>query len=316
MNTFLRILRYGVQGFRRNLWLSVVAIITMSMTLLTITTFTVGDIVATRKYQEFSQNKIDYTVFVKDSVSTTDFDSLYGRISTRPEVQSAKIETKQDARTKFETLFGDNPVFQGLITDDNNPLPRAVTATFKDPGQIASFNTFIKGDALKDVVEGTSYQNNATSIENYLHVTNLLRIFGLFFTIFFILIAVLVILNTIRLAIFSRRTEIEVMRLVGATQSYIRGPFIVEGVLFGVISALISSLITGLIFSQLDKLATQSASSSLSNEITTLFTAAVQVGGSSGVSGLLAYLFIIQLLSGLLLGSLCSVLAIRRYLKE
>ena len=316
MNTLLRILAYGAQGFRRNLWLSVVAIITMTMTLLTITTFTVGDIVATKKYQEFSQDKIDYTVFVKDSASQADIDMFFNQVKAQPEVQSAVVESKDDARAKFDQIFSDKPILRGIITSDNNPLPRAVTAHFKDPNSIPVFNEFVKQDRFQGVVDDTSYQNNANSIENYLHLTNVLRLFGLFFTVFFILIAVLVILNTIRLAIFSRRTEIEVMRLVGATQGYIRGPFLIEGLLFGIISALIASLLTGTILSQLDKLIAQSSATGLTNDITQLFVSGLQVGNASSLSGLLVYLFIIQLVAGLVLGSVCSVLAIRRYLKE
>ena len=106
------------------------------------------------------------------------------------------------------------------------------------------------------------------------------------------------------------------MRLVGATQGYIRGPFLIEGLLFGIISALIASLLTGTILSQLDKLIAQSSATGLTNDITQLFVSGLQVGNASSLSGLLVYLFIIQLVAGLVLGSVCSVLAIRRYLKE
>ncbi len=316
MNSFLRVLGYGVQGFRRNLWLSVIAIITLTMTLLTITAFTVGDIVATKKYQEFSQDKIDYVVYIQDSASDQDFNALYDQIKARPEVQTVTVVSKSDARIKFEQDHKDQPVLQGLITDDNNPLPRSIVAHFVDPNSISVFNTFISADRYKGVVDSTSYKDNATSIDNYLHFTKILRIFGLFFTCFFVLIAVLVVLNTIRLAIFARRTEIEVMRLVGATQRYIRGPFIVEGILFAVISTLISTILTGIMLQQIDNLVQQTTVTGLGNQIAQLFSSTVRMNGVSEVTSLLLYLFAIQLISGLVLATMCSMLAVRRYLKE
>jgi len=317
MNSYLRVLGYGIQGFRRNLWLSVIAIITMTLTLLTITAFTVGDIVANKKYQEYSQEKIDYTIFTTDTASDQDVESLFEQVKVRPEVLSAAFTTKEDARKQFEETNRNVPALQGIITDDNNPLPRSITAYFRDPNSIASFNQFITADKFKDIVENTSYKNNADSIENYLHFTKVLRIFGLFFTAFFILIAVLVILNTIRLAIFSRRTEIEVMRLVGATQRYIRGPFIVEGMLFAIISALLTCLLTWLILVQIDALVVQqTVRTGLSDQIAQLFTSTLESGGGSSLNSLLFYLFVIQHLSGAVLGTVCSLLAVRRYLKE
>jgi cell division transport system permease protein len=314
--TFGRILGYGVQGFRRNIWLSLIAIITMTMTLLTMTSFALGDIVASKKYKEFSEQNIDYAIFLRDEASDADISLLRDQINSRPGVITVSFASKDDARTQFEQFFNDDPELRGVITEDNNPLPRELTVKFNDPNLIDSFNTFVRQDRFKDIVDKTGYQKNKVVIDNYVRTTNFLKIFGLSFTVFFFLIAILVILNTIRLTIYSRRSEIEVMRLVGATQGYIRGPFLVEGVLFGVISALAAALISWGVLKQIETLINQSNAAGTSNAITELFGSTLKVGNVSAVSSILAYLFMLQLAAGIALGIICSVLAIRRYLKE
>jgi cell division transport system permease protein len=316
LNTAFRIIRYGTQGFRRNIWLSVIAVITMTITLLMITVFMVGDIVANKKNEEFAKKNIDYVIFVKDSASQTDVDLFRTQLNSQPQVLSLSYVSKDDARKQFDDLFGNDPDLRGIITDDNNPLPREINVRFSQASSIDSFDQFVRLDKFKAIVDKTSYQNNKQVINNYINVTNFLKILGLAFTGFFLIIAMLVILNTIRLTIYSRREEIEVMRYVGATQSYIRGPFIVEGVLFGVISALITSLIAWTVLSQLQKLITQTFNSGSTNALSDVFASTLGVGQSSVVSSLIGYLLFIQLLVGVLLGVICSYLAVRRYLKE
>lgn len=316
MNSILRIVRYGIQGFRRNFWLSLIAIITMTITLLTITIFAVGDVVANKKNEEFTKKNIDYVIFVKDSASDTDLTLFRTQLSGRPEVLKLDYLSKDDARKQFDELFGADPDLKGIISADSNPLPREVTVKFNDANDIDSFDSFARQDKFKEIVEKTSYQNNKQVIANYVRVTTFLKVLGIAFTAFFLIIAMLVILNTIRLTIYSRREEIEVMRYVGATQGYIRGPFIVEGVLFGVLSALITGIISWVVLSQLQSLITQTFKTGSTNVITDLFASTLGVGQSSAVSGLLASLFTLQLLVGILLGIICSVLAVRRYLKE
>src|SRR5207237_453876 len=148
-------------------------------------------------------------------------------------------------------------------------------------------------------------------------LSSFLRLFGFSFTIFFVIIAILVIFNTIRLAIFARREEIEVMRLVGATRGFIRGPFLLEGVLFGLIGGLLSGVVIWAILQQLRQLLEASFSSSSSNFIADLFGGTL--GGITSVSGfnsLLAQVLVCQIGVGIVLGVICSSTAVRRYLKE
>jgi cell division transport system permease protein len=317
IQTLLRIIGYGVQGFRRNIWLSIIAIVTMTMTLLTITSLTVGDQVIATQVREFSEKNIDYAIFLKDTASDVDIAQLQSDIRAQSEVLSINFIDKDEARRQFEALFGDDPNLKGVITDENNPLPREITVTFTSPKAIEGFNSFVKNEKYQEVIEElTSYDRNKDSIDTFIASANFIKIVGLSVTVFFIFIAILVLFNTIRLTIFSRRTEVEVMRFVGATQGYIRGPFMVEGVLFGLISAVCAALFSWLILNQMELLVAQNLAAGRVSDMTRYLSEILLVDGASNVSAVVGRLFGLQLVAGLLFGVLCSALAVRRYLKE
>jgi cell division transport system permease protein len=316
MISIWRILRYGVQGFRRNIWLSAIAIITMVLTIVTITIFALGNIVATKKYQEFN-TKIDYNIFINDSASEADVKVLRQGVTDRPEVATSTYFDKESVRKRFDQIFSSEDALKGLFTPDNNPLPREIDVKFKSPSQIDTFDQFVRQKRFEQVIEDTSYRNNKDLITNYIKLTNFLRVFGISFTLFFVFIAILVILNTIRLAIYSRREEVEVMRLVGATRSYIRGPFLIEGILFGAIGSLVAAVLTWVFLRQLQVVLASSLSDNTTNFISDLFSGSFEnITTISGFNNLFVQLFVLQLAVGLMLGVMCSYLAVRRYLKE
>lgn len=314
MNTFWRILLYGTKNFRRNIWLSVIAIITMTMTLLTISVFALGSTIAQQEYQDLNA-KIDYLIFLKDSAGDADINNMLEQIEARPEVSSTEFISKEEALKHFEENTKDMPDLKGIVTDQNNPLYREIVVKFHDPKSITEFNKFAIDERFSSIIVTVSYRQNAADIDNYLETTKFLGIIGIAFAAFFIVIAVMVVLNTIKLTIYSKRDEIEVMRLVGASPGFIQGPFWVEGILYGVLSALASALIMWGIMDQLQRLVNQSLADGRSNFFTDTFGTLLS-NDQSQLLYLVNYLFMIQIIVGVLLGVFCSILAVRRYLKE
>lgn len=312
---FLRILTYGIRGFRRNIWLAVIAIITMTMTLMTFTVFALGNLIAKQQYAEFNQ-KIDYLVFIKDEASDADVSLFVNQVEARAEVKEVTFVSKEEARARFDEDFADVPELKGIITDERNPLLREVQVRFQDVTQIGNFDEFVTQDRFKQLIFATSFQENRQNIDNYLRATNFLKLLGIAFTAIYTLIAFIVILNTIRLTIHSRRDEVEIMRLVGASPAYIRGPFVVEGILYGVAGSLVAALLTWLILNQVQSLVAQSFSLGANNVLTEIFGENLGLRRSESVLDLLSYLFVLQLGIGAALGTVCSAIAIRRYLKE
>jgi cell division transport system permease protein len=318
MMALLRIFSYGIQGFRRNIWLSVIAIITMTMTISTITIFALVNVAANARYQELN-GRINYVVFLKDEASEAGISQLRSQIENQPQVQAVTYTTKEEAKAEFERDFESVDLLKGAVTSENNPLPRQLKVTFTDPTYIDAFHTFTTQERYSAIVERSSYsqQDNKERITRFIRFTNFMKVFGLSFTLVFIVIALLVIFNTIRLAIFSRREEIEIMRLVGATRGFIRGPFILEGVLFGFMGALISAVIIWTLLMQLKEFLVASFSLQESNFVTDLFGTALNgVASNEGVNALFLQASLAQICIGVLLGTLCSYWAVRRYLKE
>jgi cell division transport system permease protein len=312
--TLLRILLYGIFGFRRHIWLSVIAVITMTMTLMTVTVFAMTDVIAAQQQREL-ENKIDYVIFVKDEASDTDVNLLITQIEAQPQVKDVSLLSKEDARKQFELTLGTLPELQGLITEERNPLPRQVSVGFNNVAEITTFDQFVTQDRFKEIIFLTSYKENQDIIKNYLSTANLLKLIGLAFTAFFLLIAFMVIFNVIRLAIHSRRQEIEIMRLVGASPGFIKGPFFVEAVLYALLSTVAASGLTWVILTQLQRLVQDSYGSG-GNTLTALFGPIFTSNGEASLTNVLTYLFVLQLLVALILGIICSGVAVRRYLKE
>ncbi len=309
-----RIIIFGIRAFRRNFLLSIVAIITLTATLLTLSLFVLADGMARQQYSE-SDKKINYIIFLEDSATDQDLEVLTNEIKARPEVKEVMLHDKAEVRERFEKLFSDLPKLSGIITDSSNPLPREIEVTFTTPQSISSFDELAKKEQYKKAIERTSYQDNKSQIDYYLQRTKFVRTLGASFAVFYLLVAVIVVFNTLRLTIHSRRDEVEIMRLVGASPGFIRGPFLIEGMLYGVLSSLLAALVSWPILGQLQALAQQSIAGD-QNTFIALFGASFAAGNAESTVGLLTYLFVLQITAGLILGVFCSFAAVRRYLKE
>jgi cell division transport system permease protein len=316
MNSFWRVIWFGVQGFRRNIWLSLVAVFTMSLMLTAITVFLLANLAARQAYKDFN-NKIDYIIFLKDTASDADIEVLQQQVKLRPEVNTFHYSDKAEVMKNFETIFKNDESLRGVITPENNPLPREISITFSEVSKIKAFNEFVLDPRFSQVIEKTSYRDNEKLIENYLSFTRYVQLFGMTLTIFFVMVAVIVILNTIRLAIYARREEIEIMRLVGATWQYIRGPFLIEGVLYGLLGALFSAVAIWTLLYQLLQLAGSEGSLvGVSSFNMVSYYARSLLGSKEALDTLFNQLVLFQILLGVGLGVVCSAYGVRRYLKE
>jgi cell division transport system permease protein len=312
--TLIRILLYGVTGFRRHIWLSVIAVITMTMTLMTVTVFALTDVIAAQQ-QKALENNIDYVIFVKDEASDTDVSVFITQIEAQPQVKDVRLLSKEDARKEFENTLGSVPELQGLISEERNPLPRQIIVGFNKVEDITTFDQYAEQDRFKEIVFDTSFRENQDIIKNYINTANLFKVIGFFFTAFFILVAFMVIFNVIRLAIHSRRQEIEIMRLVGASPGFIKGPFVVEAFLYALLSTVAASSLTYVMLGQLKDLVEQSYATG-GNTLSELLGPVLTTNGDASLTSVVSYLFVLQLLVAIILGVLCSGVAVRRYLKE
>jgi cell division transport system permease protein len=185
------------------------------------------------------EQKVDVVAYMvtKPTDPTADqINKLADKINTWPEVKSAVPVSKEQALADFKSWFKDSPeVYENL---PNNPLPASIKITLKDPRTAPTVAARVKLDPIVDSVNDG--KDTATRL---LKVTASVRNFMLIFIVLLAIVAVLLISNTIRLSIYARKREVEIMKLVGATNWFIRWPFLIEGVFVGFVGALVATVV-------------------------------------------------------------------------
>ena len=297
--TLSRIIKYGLQTFLRNGWVSLATIIVMILALLVFHFLVIFDVITGQVITALN-DKIDIAVYFKSDAKEDDILKLEGVLADLSEVKQVEYISKSKALDIFKSRHkNDATISQALDELTDNPLLASLNIRAKDPEYYAAIAGFLEGDNLSSIVEKVTYNQNRGAIERLSSVVGTLQNFGLVLTAFLAITAVLVTFNTIRLAIYSNREEIGIMRLVGASNKFIHGPYIVNGVLYGLIAAVVSLLLaTPLIIW---------ASPYVGALIPELSLTAYFTGNMAGLFGY-------QLLFGIFLGTVSSILAIRRYL--
>ena len=231
---------------------------------------------------------------------------LKKQLETLPEVKTVVYTSREQVLENFRTRHeNDHRIIQALDEIGNNPLPATLAVKAREPSQYVGIANFLSnkselstGSTLS-IVSKVNYEDNKDSIESLSKLIVGVKKFGSIITAIMIGISILITFNTIRLAIFIARDEIGVMRLVGGSNEYIRGPFVVEGILYGLVSAFLTLILFYPITYWLKN------------------TTQVFYGGVDLLHYFVAnfvQIFLIIVLSGIALGAVSSYLAVRKYL--
>jgi len=303
--TFWRIIHTGIINFMRSLSLAIAAMAVMVVTL-TIVLFSIITNATFENTITQITNKIDISVYLNDTDSTEQTNELIKDIKQLPNVKEVKYLSKADALKRYTQQNAGNQELLTAINSTTNPLPATILIKPIDLNKINDIKTFLsKPSVAKLQSDPPSYSGDRkVAIDKITHATNVLRQIGVFTVVIFTIICALIIFNTIQMAIFNRRDEIKIMRLLGASTSYIRGPFIVESTIYGILSAVFSVLIINSAF-----LATSNALQASSLGLLDINYAATYF------SEHFLQLLGIQLAIGIILGAVSSTIATRRYLK-
>lgn len=300
-----RVIRTGFFNFWRNGTVSLASVLVMMVTLITIGLISFSGAILDTSLSEL-RNKIDINVTFVPSASEADVLEIKHSLESLPEVFLVTYISRDEALAAFkERHANDAAILAALDELGENPLGAVLNIKARDPSQYASVAEFLEsGSALSGggltIIDRVNYFQNKVAIDKLTNIINSADRLGFALTIILAIISMLIAFNTIRLTIYIARDEIAVMRLVGASTTYIQGPFVVVGVIYGVVAGLLTLLIFLPLTYWLSS-ATQSFFTGFS-----LF--------SYYLSNFFEIAFII-LVSGVLIGSLSSVLAIRKYLK-
>ena len=299
--TLNRIIKSGWLSFWRNKWLSSTAISVMSMAILGLTSLLLINVLVDSLTTNL-EDKIDVSVYFNLDADEEDILNLRGDLIKLAEVKSVEYVSTEEALQRFkEKHQGNNVLMQSLEELENNPLEASLNVKAQQASQYESIVSFFSQKDYNNIIDKINYLENKAVITRLSSITDTIRQGGLIILIILAVLAVLVSFNTIRLTIYSSRKEIKVMRLVGAGNWFVRGPFVVEGALYGIISSLIALLILfPLIWYISPKVTSYLPGTDLFYFYQTNFFA----------------LFFLQLAVGVVLGTASSLVAIRRYLNE
>jgi cell division transport system permease protein len=249
------------------------------------------------------REKVDLEVYLKDSDSEDQVAALSELISSRPEVTGIKYITKDDALEKWRTKYATDQSLQNIITETDNPLPRSLQVKTKNPEDIGLVAEFLQNEDYAPLIAKLSYQQNKDMIDRLVKITSFVKKVGSGLSVLFLIISIMVVYNAIKLTIFARSEELEIMRLVGATDAYVRMPFVLEGIIYGLLAAIVSSL--GLIISF-----------KFLNPMVARYLSDIGYDVSAFMSSALYQVVGIQFLVALFLGIFCSFWATRQHLRK
>lgn len=297
-----RTFKEGAANYRRNGWLTfaTVSVLTLSLFMMSLAALIgFAGHLGLRSLEE----KISISVSFKPEAGEARILGIKSQLEDYREIASIRYISRDQALTDF--LRDGNPVFTDAIKEiGENPLFASLVIKATDPKYYDMIAAQIQGSDYRNDISEVNYERNKKRIEGLTTLTERARNIGFIFGGVFTLIAIMITFNTIRLTIYSHRQEFEVMRLVGASNLYIKMPFFFEGVFYGLSAALVSLvLLTG-------------AAYALSHNIGGPFTEIT--GGKTFFNVYLSFLWALvpsMLIVSILLGIVSSSIAIRRYLR-
>jgi cell division transport system permease protein len=295
-----RVFKSGAVSFWRNRWISTATILIMVITLGLITSLFLMSVVADTILGDLEE-KVDISVYFKLETPENEILKVKTELEGISDVKSVEYVSRDMALAKFEESHQNNPlIIKSLQELGENPLEASLNIKANVIDEYESIASFLESPRFSGYVDTVNYRQNQKVIEKLSSILSTVRKSGFIAILILGFIAILVTFNTIRLTIYSMREEIGVMRLVGASNWYIRGPFIVEGVLHGAIA----SILTTIFFYPLIWFVSPKVS---------VFLAGIDLIGYFNAN--FWSIFFLQMFVGIFLGIVSSLIAMRRYLK-
>ncbi len=300
-----RVTRYGIAGFVRNGFVSLAAVLIMTITLFVVAGLIIAGAALNSTLTELT-NKVDVTVYFTLTASETQIADVQRSIEALPEVAGVTLVSREQALTDFrERHKNDQLTLQALDELGGNPFGASLEVRAKETNQYESIATYVDAQQEAQTAAGTAidkvnFFQNKTAIDRLSNIIDTSRNLGIAVALVLGIASLLISFNTIRLAIYTTRDEIGVMNLVGAGRWYVRGPFMIAGVLYGAVAGI---TVLFLLYPITYWLGPGSERFLGSFNVFDYFT------------GNFPLIFLIIMGTGIGLGALSSYLAVRRYLR-
>lgn len=279
-------------SFKRNIWMTLASIFTVVLSLFILGFFSIV-ILNLNKMADTLESQVQISVYLKDDLSQEEIDETKETLSKIEGLQDIKFITREEAMENFKERLGDQQFLLDAL-DDTNPLPDSFSLTVTSPQQV---KTIADTAAALDSVESASYSQDV--INHLFNLTHLIRLIGIALIILLTGAAIFIISNTIRLTVFARRKEIAIMKYVGATDWFIRWPFLLEGICLGFIGGGLATIFLYIVY----------------NQVTQEIYEAMAFFPLIPQHPFIDYISLAILVAGIIIGALGSTISLKRFLK-
>ncbi|WP_270510971.1 permease-like cell division protein FtsX [Megamonas funiformis] len=279
-------------SFKRNIWMTLASIFTVVLSLFILGFFSIV-ILNLNKMADTLESQVQISVYLKDDLSQEEIDETKETLSKIEGLQDIKFTTREEAMKNFKERLGDQQFLLDAL-DDTNPLPNSFSLTVTSPQQV---KTIADTATALDSVESASYSQDI--INHLFNLTHLIRLIGIALIILLTGAAIFIISNTIRLTVFARRKEIAIMKYVGATDWFIRWPFLLEGICLGFIGGGLATIFLYIVY----------------NQVTQEIYEAMAFFPLIPQHPFIDYISLAILVAGIIIGALGSTISLKRFLK-
>lgn len=302
MISFYRALKFAWQSFFRNFWLSAATLLILILTLFSISLLGTINFVGDRAIKSVKE-KIDLSVYFYPEVAEKEVQAVQAKLQTLEAVNNVEYIPKEQALEAFKERHKDDPVIQETLEIlDDNPLGATLVVHLSDINKSKDVIQALSDPAYSKLIDTKDFEDYQTVIRRLTNLTDRVYQLALIISLIFGVIAVLVIFNTIRITIYTHREEISIMRLVGATAWFIRGPFILESIIYALLATLITTILLFPFFNL------------ISPQVATFFQG-FDLNLAAYFTNHFLEIFGLQLIVALVLSTLSSMIAIGRHLK-
>lgn len=279
-------------SFKRNTWMTLASVLTVVISLFILGFFSIV-VLNLNKLADTLESQVQVSVYLKDDINEDDLDDTKKILEAVEGTQKVNYITRDEAMQNFKDRLGDQQFLLDAL-DNTNPLPNSFTVIVSAPEQVKKV-----ADVAQTLytVESVSYSQDI--INHIFNLTHLIRIIGVALIVLLLGAAVFIISNTIRLTVFARRKEIAIMKYVGATDWFIRWPFLLEGIVLGFIGGGLAAGLLIVIYAQ------------ISQEIYNAMAFFPLIPQYPFIN----YVILAVLISGIIIGATGSIISLKRFLK-
>ena len=292
INTINYFIVDALKSIKRNITVSFAAMLTVLVTFFVLGTFTLVGLNFNKTIEDVA-DKIEIKVYLQDDIKLVNQREVEIKLAEQEGVKAVTYESKDEAFTKLKKdLEGNSGMLEGYSLE-NNPLASSYIVTLED----ASYADDVS-KAVEDMTGVESITNQQELIEKISRVVDFVQILGVVLFFVFIGVSIFLIMNTIKLAVYSRRREVGIMKFVGATDWFIRWPFVIEGMIIGAVGSLLATAILYFIYRGVFGFIASNLL--IANLVPVSFVLTTLLGGF--------------LLGGIVVGAIGSIAALRKFL--